>query len=428
MPHWPVYLGPNIDASKSLERVIEILYLLGNPNLKLKNVIHITGTNGKGSVANYIYNILRKHKLSVGLYTSPHIYYSNERIITNDKEIDDNSFRYHIDRVRFVCEKENIVPSIFEATTIAAIDYFSSQNLDFNVIEVGMGGRNDATNVFGDNKIASVFTPIDVDHVKFLGNTPIENAIEKSFIIRANKNVIIGKQQFDVQQFLCNVAKNLNCNIVSDEVDYITEFLNDGKFNIKIDNKIEKYEPPKLLGKHQIENASLAIATIATILPNYQKNYIQDGILATKWRVRLEIVDRKNSLYQYFGKNSEIIIDGAHNIHGARALNKFIADKISENNMIENVLVISRTAGADNYSFAKEFIKNVKYIIATQGQMESFPESAEKIQQETIKSGIECDKSESLDGAMNLISKKYSNNIRVIICGSLYLAREVKFY
>lgn len=269
MPHWPLYLGPNRDITDSVGRVKEILGNFDNPQNKLRNIIHVTGTNGKGSTVNYIDSILRDAKYSVANYTSPHIHLCNERIKINGEMIDDNVFFELNEEVRFVCEKMNFNPTIFEVTTIMAILLFFRKNCDFNIFEVGMGGFSDATNVFDDNPpIISVITPIHLDHTKFLGNTPFEIALNKSFIIKNNSICISGPQSEDVLKVLQARCVDLNSDFFHFGKDFNCSKI-DGdneNFLMQIDAKIKgesiKEEfllpIPPLKGDHQMINASLA--------------------------------------------------------------------------------------------------------------------------------------------------------------------------
>ena len=217
IPHWPIYTGPNKDFDHVIQRVLYVLQRLGNPHLKLKNVIHITGTKGKGSTALYISNILQSAGYSVNTYISPHIYECNERILFNGEKITDEELYEVTETVRCVCEEggnksEPLELAMFEALTCSAFWIFAKRNADFNVIEVGMGGLKDATNVFDMNPpLACVFVPIHLDHTKFLGKKVEDVAWSKSFLIKKNtQNIILSSQSKEAKCVLKNVCKTLN--------------------------------------------------------------------------------------------------------------------------------------------------------------------------------------------------------------------------
>ncbi len=216
IPHWPIYTGPNKDFDHVVQRTLYILQRLGSPHLKLKNVIHITGTKGKGSTALYISNILQSAGYSVNTYISPHIYECNERILFNSKKISDDELYEATETVRYVCEEgdnknEPLEPSMFEALTCSAFLSFAKRNAVFNIIEVGMGGLKDATNVFDENPpLACIFAPIHLDHTKFLGKKVEDVAWNKSFLIkRGTQNVVLSSQSKEAKCVLKNVAKTL---------------------------------------------------------------------------------------------------------------------------------------------------------------------------------------------------------------------------
>jgi len=268
MPHWPLYLGVNKDSTNAVEKLSKILEILHNPQNKLLNVIHITGTNGKGSTASYISEILKQSGFKVGKYTSPHIHLCNERIQINNEMISDNDLYDTIEQIRLVCEDLKIDLTIFECTTLAMIIYFEKRKCDFNVVEVGMGGMLDATNVFDKNPpIISIITSVHLDHTKFLGNTPEEIAFQKCFIIKPNSICISAAQTINVKKIIqarCNAINTKayfynedfeGSYIENDDKNWIFE-INSERHNIKEEVILPR---PSLSGDHQIINAALAV-------------------------------------------------------------------------------------------------------------------------------------------------------------------------
>lgn len=277
MPHWPLYLGANKDLGSSAERIYPILAEFGNPQNKLQNVIHVTGTNGKGSTTSYIASILQNSGYKVGKYTSPHIHLCNERVQINGEMISDDNMYEILENMRFCCEKLGINPTIFEATTILAIVYFAKNKCDFNVIEVGMGGLLDATNIFDENPpLASVITPIHLDHTKFLGNMIYEIAWQKSFIIKPGGLCICAPQPLEAKQIINQRCADINADIYHFDEDFscarIEEDaenwyfeMNSNKYSRVIQEEIFLPYSKLICPDYQLQNASVAVATILVI-------------------------------------------------------------------------------------------------------------------------------------------------------------------
>lgn len=206
LPHWPIPStigGKQIDYETVFERMGEVLAKLGNPHLKLPKVIHIAGTNGKGSTAAAISKILSAHGQRVGLYTSPHIHQCNERIIINQQQIDDTSLYEAMEETRIAAG--NTPLTFMEGFTIGAFLAFSRSNLDFLVMECGMGGRIDATNIIKD-KALTIITPISFDHQEYLGDNIQRIAVEKAMIIRPNAPLICSAQSQEAKNIIKTLA------------------------------------------------------------------------------------------------------------------------------------------------------------------------------------------------------------------------------
>lgn len=297
-----------IDQDYSTEKIKNFLKELGNPEKDLKNVIHVTGTNGKGSTCNFIKTGLEKSGYTVNLFTSPHLYKINERIRIKDKMISDKKLA-KIDS--FLEEKfanKNI--TFFEAVTLAAILVFKESGADFNIFEVGCGGRHDATNIF-EKKIASVITSISKDHTKILGDTIEKIAAEKVAILEKGGNIFISEQKNSVLEVIKNFTKNQNGNCFFENENWEIfdkngeNFYKDKEFEIKIHSSLR--------GDHQINNAALAAAVLVHIKKNgyikITKETIEEGISNTYWPGRIQNINID-------GFESNILIDGAHNQDG----------------------------------------------------------------------------------------------------------------
>lgn len=301
-------IKPGLDAIKRL------LAKLGNPQNDLE-VIHIAGTNGKGSTASYIKSILMHAGYRVGFYTSPSLYALEERIQINNGLIDPIDFAAVTSDVKNAVDalvKEGFEPNTeFEIFTAMALLHFKKQAVDFVVLEVGLGGRLDATNVV-DKPLVSVITPIALDHVNILGDTLEKVAYEKGGIIKDSVPLVIHPQELEASEVLKTLAEEKSASVIVAPVDLVevTEMSLEGTvFTLGV-------HPYKIsmIGKHQAQNAVVAMTAVEVLNREYNKHIPEDAILkgleTTKWPCRLEVVDR----------SPKLILDGAHNPHGAKAL------------------------------------------------------------------------------------------------------------
>jgi dihydrofolate synthase/folylpolyglutamate synthase len=216
IPFWPSPSGYR-DIDLGLSRVINLLKRLGNPHHKIPSTIHIAGTNGKGSTLSFLKTIFTESGYLVHSYTSPHLASFNERIVLANNEIDDKFLNECLEICRQAAEQHPKIPvTFFEGITVAAFLAFSKIKADILLLEVGMGGRLDATNVITQN-LLSIITPISFDHTEFLGKNLAKIAYEKAGIIKTNCPVIIGKQKTTALQTIKNRALELDSKIISFE-------------------------------------------------------------------------------------------------------------------------------------------------------------------------------------------------------------------
>jgi dihydrofolate synthase/folylpolyglutamate synthase len=267
-----------------LERIKVILSKLENPQTKFKS-IHIAGTNGKGSTAAMIASILQTAGYRVGLYTSPHFIDYTERIKINGKDISGQDFKAGLKIVKRSGQK----PTVFEALTAVAFWYFAKKKVDYAVVEVGLGGRLDATNVI--TPLVSVITNIDLEHTEVLGKTLAKIAAEKAAIIKPGVPVVTAENKREALQVLEKKAEKNSSLLVG------------------ISRK-QKAVSSKLIGEHQKLNAACAIAAIRLAGIKVTKGQIKKGLAKTVWPGRLQIISRQPL----------IILDGAHNPAGAKVL------------------------------------------------------------------------------------------------------------
>lgn len=281
--------------SLGLERISAILELLGNPQDKL-NCIHVAGTNGKGSVCAILASILNEAGKKVGLYTSPHIFKYTERIQICGKQINDLDFSQYVFEINNLAQKNNIDLTEFEILTAVMFKYFSDNNVEVAVIETGLGGRFDATNVI-KKPLVSIITHVDYDHTERLGNTLDKIAHEKAGIIKPNCPCIV----LEGKEVYYDVAMEVGA-----ELEIISPLSPQARRW-----GIGEGQAFALKGTHQQENLSLALAAIEKCFPEITSEQIECGLSNVKHPCRFQYIKEKN-----------LIIDGAHNPNGMEALVK----------------------------------------------------------------------------------------------------------
>lgn len=301
-----------------LSRIEALLEHMGNPQEQL-TCIHIAGTNGKGSASALLSSILTVHGYRTGVYTSPHLEKYNERFRINGADITDDEFAAEISLVKSYCDqmKENgeEVPTLFEIVTAAAFHYFAQKKVDLAIIEVGLGGRYDATNVIR-HPLLSLIMSISIDHTAFLGNTIEEIAAEKCGIIKKNSPVVLYSQEKIVYNIAEAAAKAMDapfyCEMDS-KIRVTSQTLEETVFSVE--NHLISYQDIHLplIGNYQIQNCITVLNACAVLkrfgLPLTEKG-IREGVCRTKWAGRMEIC----------GKEPLILLDGAHNADGIKQL------------------------------------------------------------------------------------------------------------
>ena len=428
LPHWPIpsTIGKKtIDYETVFERAKIVLERLENPHLKLPPVIHIAGTNGKGSTASLIAKIFQCHGYKAHLYTSPHLHDCNERILIDGQKISDRELYATMEEVRLKAQDVDL--TFMEAFTIGAFLAFSKNPADVVVVECGMGGRIDITNIISQ-KIATVLTSISMDHVEYLGDTIQKITLEKVQIIRPQTPLIVGPQAHIVRDLIKIIANDQQAlSYFYDEDFSVEKSENDGTFDFFWQNEIllPNLRKPNLEGDHQYYNFACASACCMAISSKFNFNYdgINQAVSSVKWQSRLEKIN--NNLNKIFKNlHSEIWIDGAHNEGGAFIL----ANWIRSQSNIKNYVICGFSRGKCKVEFLEKF-KDIAEIFAVRVDGEPYPESSENIVAVAKKHEIVVNNGENLLNAINLIENKSLNEpYRIIICGSLHLARDVRHF
>ena len=328
-----------------LSNILKVLKHSGNPEKSLK-FIHIAGTNGKGSVAAMVSSVLKEASFKVGLYTSPHLVELAERIQLNGRKIPSGALADITGRVKGLVESLCVKLTYFEFVTVVAFIYFAREKTDIVVLETGMGGRLDATNVI-KTPLVSVITNIDFEHTEYLGKTLKSITGEKAGIIKKNSAVITGVAIAEALNVIVDACRKKNSRLFCLGRDISTDTVKAGsrfqEFNYN--GIFSNYRGLKLQlrGKHQVQNAALSVAAIEALRlkgVHIKEKHIRRGIYKAKWPGRLELVRLKHS-----GREVRIILDGAHNSAGIFSLREFLLGKTLAYNRL--ILVLGILADKD---------------------------------------------------------------------------------
>ena len=395
-----------------LDRMQRILEKLGNPHQKLK-YIHIAGTNGKGSCSAMITSILMDNGLKVGTFTSPHLIEYNERFCINNIPISDLDFLEIIEKVKKAYNKLDFIPTVFETLTAIGFVYFYLQKVDIVVLEVGLGGRLDATNIIDSSELAIIMN-IGLEHTEILGNTLEEIAYEKAGIIKDNGDVVAYQNKNEVLKVFKDVAKKRNSKLK------IADFNKINIINEGIDKQLFDYGRLKnielaLLGKHQFYNAATVIEGINVL---NKKGYsisdknIYNGLKNVKWDARLSILN----------KEPLFILDGAHNPQCALALKESLPSILKNKKAIMIFGTLKDKDYIQTIDLLKNYCKEFICIKPNSNRALGARILANIINNKGIKASYCLSSKNAIKRAFSLANK---DDI-IIAFGSLYLAGDIK--
>lgn len=338
MPHWPKPVGL-LQNETSLHRMQEILARLGNPHLKLPRTIHAAGTNGKGSTLAFLQAMLEAAGHKVHKYISPHLIDFNERITLAGAHISDDFLFEIMEEVRI--NSDDLPLGFYEATTAGALLAFSRIPADFLLLETGLGGRLDATNIIPAPEIA-LMTTVDVDHTNFLGTDIRGIAIEKLHIVKKGSKCISSLQQDIIYQIIEGWCFRAEVPYTAFGYDFVVEIGEPARFVSEKHNF--EIPTPGLIGDHQYINAGTAIA--AALELGIGEDAIKRGVAEVKWPSRMERLNKK------LPDGFELWIDGAHNSAGAYVIANYIKENWADKPIY---LIFGTTQGRDVKSFLKHF-------------------------------------------------------------------------
>ncbi len=394
-----------------LETIKSILNDLGNPQNRFHS-IHVAGTNGKGSVAAALSSILQESGYRVGLYTSPHLVRFNERICINNRQISDDAVvkSYRAVQKAHHGKRE---PTFFELTTAMAFYEFGRQAVDWTVIETGMGGRLDATNII--HPAVSIITNISMEHREYLGNSLSQITREKAGIIKRATPVVTAIRQRHAKSVIQQIAAKKSAPLYILGENFKARRLRTGGFTYYGIENTWRHMRSALLGNYQVENAALAIAACELLNKNkavISENNIRNGLIKTRWPGRLEIVS----------DHPMIILDGAHNLIAARKLAHFLGNNLAHRPI---TLVVGILNDKPYKAMLKSLLPVCSRLFITQAKIDRALDTRQLF--DVVKNKMSDVRmiSDVASAVAQAVATADSNEV-VCIAGSLYVVGEAK--
>ena len=400
----------------SLDRILSLLAKLNNPQNNIQNIIHIAGTNGKFSTLKFIQSILQTMQKTTNAYISPHLIRFNERFELGTSIISNKDLSLLLTEVKNINANKPI--TFFEITSACFFLAAVRKKADYTLLEVGLGGRLDSSNVMTPK--ISVISSISNDHHDFLGDTIEKIAYEKAGIIKANTPVVIGRQPFtEALDILVEQAGRHNAPTFIYNKDWNIESKNNKIYYTDPDGEVI-LEPLKIHGDFQIYNLGLAIATVKQIeATNINDALIQNNHLEINLPGRVQQI-RSGKYQAMISSENELFLDGSHNTDAAFQLNKTLQNLTNKKDLI---IILGMINTKDPKSYIAQF-KNIKEIKTITIPNEESAISATTLSIDLQEIGIKVSSADNLDEAIQSISSDHPC-ARILICGSLYLAGQV---
>ena len=396
----------------SLERMRRLCAALGDPQNRLPPVIHVAGTNGKGSTVALIRAIAEAAGLRVHAYTSPHLVRFNERIRLAGRLIDDATLNAILDRV----EAAGGEATVFESTTAAAFVAMAETPADLAIIEVGLGGSLDATNVI-DRPLLSVITPVDLDHAEFLGTDLAGIAREKAGVLKPGAPAVIARQSEAAMRAIEDAAAQVHARLAVMGVDF-DAWAERGGVAFQDGERFLDLPASALAGAHQIDNAGVAIASALELdLPEIA---IAQGLKAVRWPARLQRLTAGPYAETARAADAELWLDGGHNPHAARALAAFLAERQAR--APRPLALICGMLGNKDAGGFFDALKGSGAAVFTVG-FDGAAAEPQALAAVARGHGLAATPAGSAAEALDMALRLGAG--RVVICGSLYLAGEV---
>jgi dihydrofolate synthase / folylpolyglutamate synthase len=413
-----MYALERFGMKPELDSIRRLLKELGNPHEQFASV-HISGTNGKGSTAAFLEAALRL-RYRVGLYTSPHLVRFNERIRVNGMEIPDEQLGALIERVQHAANAINVSPTFFEFSTALAFSHFAHERVNIGVIEVGLGGEKDATNVI--TPLVAVITNIGHDHAQIIGPTKLDIAREKAGIIKKGSVCVTAEADVDMFQVLAKKAEERGaaCRRVQEMLSArVVEQSLDGQI-IETRGAYSAQFTLPLLGEHQVTNAATALIALQALAEKgfgVSLEQIQAGFRETRWPGRLHVLSRRPL----------ILVDGAHNEEGAQALASFVQTSLESavggKNPWRRVLLLGMKNDKHMPTMFETLLPTFERVIVTEGNYEPTPARALASVVAKYHPGVEA--IPNVRAALAAGTARLEADDLVLVTGSLYLVGDV---
>ncbi len=430
MPHWPS-VPWNKKGRDNLAEMQELLEALGTPHLRVPPVIHVAGTNGKGSSVAMLKAIFEAASYKVHTYTSPHLVDFNERIVLAGEKISDQYLFDICERTRLAAEKIGLEPRFFDAVTAAAFLAFSEVEADILILETGLGGRLDATNVI-EKPLLTLITPISYDHMDILGATLPLIAAEKAGIIKPSVPCVISAQVEEVYPVFFAKCVELSAPVMAYGYDFALSKTDNGFAYLSetcaVNGEIMKSKTqgvnlpsPALRGDHQLINAASVVAAVALLNKQFNISLAQiaSGLVNTQWAARIQKIDN----YKYRGQPVDIWLDGAHNASGAQVLAEWIKDNVQQ--PVYLILGVTKNRNVESFCSYFKGIISGGYAVKVLSEPSSY--DAETLATRASSTGTKFLPADSIEDAINEIieiADKEQSRITIVICGSLFLAAD----
>lgn len=410
----------------SLGRVERLLAKLGNPHLKLPPVVHIAGTNGKGSITAYLKAMLEAAGHAVHVYTSPHLVRFHERIVIarpgqTAEPIGEDQLIDVLTRTQKLNDGDDITQ--FEITTAAAFLAFAENPADVLLLEVGLGGRLDATNVV-PNPHLGIITPISMDHADKLGDRLSLIAAEKAGILKPGMKTVVAQQDDEAMVVIANTAEKVGAELVVWGQDF-DAYEQAGRLVVQRREQLLDLPLPGLIGPHQIANAGTAVAAALELDGfNINEAAIERGLQSVRWPARMQRLT-SGPLTDLLKPGSELWLDGGHNPAAGAALAQTMAD-LEERAPRPLHLIVGMLGLKDAEGFLRHFRGLARHVITVPipGAHEQ-PFTPDALAEAAHKAGLPSEPASGVEEALQRCDSHFPGPKRVLICGSLYLAGHV---
>ncbi len=406
----------------SLDRVERMLAELGSPHEHLPPVVHIAGTNGKGSTTAFLKAMLEAAGKRVHVYTSPHLVRFNERIALGApggaQPIDENALTELLARVEKVNAGQSI--TFFEITTAAAFLAFAENPADYLLLEVGLGGRLDTTNVVARPAL-TVITPISMDHADKLGDTVEKIAGEKAGIMKRGAPCVVARQTPEVEEVLEREAMKRGARLVR-WGEHFDAFAQRGRLVFQREDRLLDLPMPALIGPHQIVNAGTSVA--AALELGIDERAIAAGLTGARWPARMQLLGR-GALTRDVRADCEVWLDGGHNPAAGEVIARTLAD-LEERSPRPLVLIVGMMGHKDAAGFLQPFVGLARQVVTVPipgaHQAPQMPGALADIARSVGHNAVSVG---DVRQALDIVTRATDGPLRIVICGSLYLAGHV---